>query len=99
MFKNSESLLGFCGYAGEENGGKYFQGAFLISYAGGKLSEAGRLAYENPYSKYGEEEDLLYTGQRLAYIGDTLYFLQDGLLRSFDLRTLAPKAVLRLTAR
>jgi uncharacterized secreted protein with C-terminal beta-propeller domain len=97
MFKNSDNLLGFCGYSGDDRRG-YFEGAFLISYAGDKLSEAGRLEYRNPYDWYILDEDILYTGERLAYIGDTLYFLQDGLLRSFDLQTLAPKGSLRLTA-
>ena len=100
MFKNSDNLLGFCGYAGEGQGWNEFHGAFLISYAGGKLSEAGRVAHENPYAA-GERLgiDVLATGERLAYIGDTLYYLQSGLLRSFDLATLTPKAGLKLSAR
>lgn len=97
MFKADEGLLGFCGSAGEEMGVKHFQGAFLVSYAGDKLSEAGRVEYENPYADYSKDSDLLYTGQRLIYIGDRLYYMQDGILRSFDLRTLTPGLSLRLT--
>ena len=97
MFKTSDSLLGFCGHLQEERSGKFFQGAMLISYAGDKLSERGRLDYENPYAAYGKEADLLYTGERLAYIGDILYYLQDGMLRCFDFQTLTPKASLTLT--
>ena len=99
MFKTDAGLLGFCGAVNEEMGGQYFQGALLISYADGKLSEFGRLDYENPYEAYAKDDDLLYTGQRLAYIGDVLYYMQDGLLRSFNIRTLAPGASLRLSAR
>ncbi|MCL1804631.1 MAG: beta-propeller domain-containing protein [Clostridiales bacterium] len=98
MFKNSDSLFGFCGQAADNPGGDHFQGAFLISYAGGKLSEAGRVAHENPYAAYSRDEIMLYTGERLAYIGDTLYYLQDGMLRSFDFGSLTPKTSLRLTA-
>ena len=97
MFKQDDGLLGFCGYMSEGQGNRTFQGAFLISYAGGKLTEKGRLAYENPYAEYNNEAELLYTDQRLAYIGDTIYYLQDGLLRSFDLSTQTPKASLKLT--
>jgi hypothetical protein len=97
MFKNDDSLFGFCANFGGEQDNKRFRGGLLISYAGGKLSESGRVEYENPYSGYGKEADMLYTGERLAYIGDTLYYLQEGFLRSFDLRTLTPKEALRLT--
>ena len=96
MFKADEGILGFCGSAYADMGGKHFQGAFLISYGGNKLAEAGRIEYENPYTDYSKDSNLLYTGQRLIYIGDTLYYMQDGILRSFDLETLAPKASLRL---
>ena len=97
MFKADDGLLGFCGSSSTEMGGRFFQGAFLISYAGDKLSETGCIEYENPYAYYSKNDDLLYTGQRLVYIGNTLYYMQDGLLRSFDFRTLAPKTSLRLT--
>ncbi|MCL2121444.1 MAG: beta-propeller domain-containing protein [Clostridiales bacterium] len=96
MFKADEGLLGFCGYLNEDSGG-YFQGAILISYADNTLSEAGRLAYENPYAEYSRGMDLLYTGERLVYIGSRLYYLQDGFLRSFAIDTLEPLASLRLT--
>ena len=96
MFKADEGIFGFCGFLNEESGG-YFQGALLISYADNSLSEAGRLAYENPYAEYGRDRDLLYTGERLIYIGSRLYYLQDGLLRSFDFDTLKPAASLRLS--
>jgi len=98
MFKNDDSLLGFCGGVSEDGiNGKYYRGAFLISYAKNKLSEAGRIEYENPYADYSKGREIMYTPDRLAYIGNTLYYLQEGMLRSFDIRTLTPKAVLRLT--
>jgi len=100
MFKPDDSLLGFSGYVSDQQRNQFFQGAMLISYAGNKLSELGRIEFENPFTDSVRDgrEILLHTGERLIYIGDTLYYLQGGLLRSFDLRTLTPRASLRLSA-
>jgi uncharacterized secreted protein with C-terminal beta-propeller domain len=98
MFRPDYNIFGFVGSMGDYDG-MFFRGAFLISYANNRLSEVGRIEYDDPYTDYSvRNEFLLYTGERLVFIGDTLYYLQDGLLRSFNFHTLTPQATLRLTA-
>ncbi|NLT58970.1 MAG: hypothetical protein GXX99_08420 [Clostridiales bacterium] len=97
MFKADEGLLAFPTSLYANSGGEgAFDGIALISYAGDKLSERGRLAYVNPYDSYKGSGNCMYVGMRAIYIGDTLYFLQDGLLRAFDLGTLAERGSLSL---
>lgn len=74
-----------------------FTGMSMISYAGNKLQELGHLTYENPYTTYEKEGARLYLPQRTVYIGEHLYYLQDGLLRCFDYSTLEELGRLTLT--
>lgn len=60
------------------------QGALVIDYSGRKISEKGFLEYTEPevYGKY------IPYGRRTVYIGNTLYYVQDGIISAFDYGTL-----------
>lgn len=97
MFKTDEGILGFCGdISGIKGKDHIFKGAFLISYDGNELTEIGRLAYKKPFDKDVWYEDMFY-GERLIYIGDIIYYLQDGLIRSYNLNDLHQLDSLNLT--
>ncbi|MCL1828577.1 MAG: beta-propeller domain-containing protein [Oscillospiraceae bacterium] len=94
MFKTDESILAFCADIATGAADKdWFSGAFILSYAGNKLSERGRIgAAQSDGISYGYG----FSGQRLVYSGNTLYFAQHNMLRSFDLTTLVEKQSVRL---
>ncbi len=96
MFKTDESLLAFPAELYDEGWETSFNGALLISYKNNKLTERGRIEAED---LYGSDDwgNVLSTEQRLVYIGSTLYYLQDGLLSSYDLAGLNQIASLNLT--
>jgi inhibitor of cysteine peptidase len=56
------------------------QGALVISYKDKNVVQKGLLKYEQPevYGKY------IPYGRRAVYIGDTLYYIQDGIINAFD---------------
>ncbi len=60
------------------------QGALVLSYKGKALEQKGFLKYEQPevYGKY------IPYGRRTAYIGNTLYYIQDGIINAFDYTSL-----------
>ena len=60
------------------------QGALVISYRDNKIVQEGILKYEQPevYGKY------IPYGRRVAYIGNTLYYIQDGIINAFDYKSL-----------
>jgi inhibitor of cysteine peptidase len=62
----------------------YSQGALVISYKDNKVSQKGFLKYEQPevYGKY------IPYGRRAVYIGNTLYYIQDGIINAFDYNSL-----------
>ncbi len=64
----------------EDQKGNYQQGAVVMSYEGKKLTLKGILDSE-PSGVYGN--DIPY-GRRLLYIGDMLYYVQDGRITSYD---------------
>ena len=94
MFKSGDSILAFCAeIADGVQNSEWYSGAFVVSYAGDKLSECGRIrAADNSGVSYG----YAFNGQRLVYIGNTLYYAQNNVIRSFDLNTLAEKQMLKL---
>ena len=73
-----------------------FNGAFLIDYSSGVLSEKGRLEYKQVEQNYENYIDMVY-GRRIVYIGDVIYYVQDGLIRSFDANTLSPISTIDIT--
>ena len=82
MFKPDDSLLAFSAeLTSGVNRNELFAGALFISYKNNKLAEYGRIQNTKDFSTYGN---------RLLYIGNTLYFIENGWLRSFDLATLNP---------
>lgn len=62
----------------------YQQGAVIMSYAGKKLALKGILKSE-PSGIYGN--DIPYA-RRILYIGDQLYYVQDGRITSYDYESL-----------
>ena len=64
----------------EDQKGSYQQGAVVMSYEGKKLTLKGILDSE-PSGVYGN--DIPYA-RRLLYIGDALYYVQDGRITSYD---------------
>ncbi len=94
MFHSGDGFMAFCGYSYGEEKADAFDGAYLISYAGDTLTEKGRIATVPLTSD--APEPLLYTGSRVIYIGDTLYYMQNGMIRGFDIKTLAEKQSLKL---
>jgi inhibitor of cysteine peptidase len=73
----------------------YFTGAVVLTYdAQTGFKEQGRIAYETSIQN---STDYTYNSyiRRLCYIGDVLYYVQDGQVRSFDLQSLAPISTLK----
>lgn len=68
------------------------QGALVISYKGRNIEQRGFLKYEAPevYGKY------IPYGRRAAYIGNTLYYIQDGIINAFDYNSLVKTGTLVL---
>ena len=87
MFKPDESFVAFAAelYMGNDWEAD-FVGALLISYKDNKLSERGRIS---------NTENGCY-GNRLVYIGNTLYYMQGDKLCSYDLTTLKQLQALSL---
>lgn len=56
------------------------QGALVISYGGRQIKQRAFLESQQQevYGKY------IPYGRRVAYIGDTLYYIQDGIINAFD---------------
>jgi uncharacterized secreted protein with C-terminal beta-propeller domain len=72
----------------------YFNGAVVLSYnMQTGFSEEGRIAYK---ASVQEGPDIGYYSniRRLCYIGDVLYYIQDNLVRSFNMDTLTPISTL-----
>jgi len=94
MFKADDSIMAFCAGIGEGfQSWDWWNGAFIISYAGNELSELGRIeSSANDYIYYS----YAFGGQRLVYIGNTLYYADNNVIRSFNLNTLAEIQTLRL---
>ncbi len=68
----------------------YFTGAVILSYDfDDGFDVKGRIAYESSVVNAGDTVYYSYI-RRVCYIGDVLYYVQDGLVRSFDLDTLKP---------
>lgn len=72
------ALDAFLTYENQEKGSR--QGAVIISYGGKKLSLRGILD-STPSGVYGN--DIPYA-RRVLYIGDVLYYVQDGCVASYD---------------
>ncbi|GAB1475590.1 hypothetical protein MASR2M70_04220 [Bacillota bacterium] len=56
------------------------QGALVISYGGRQIKQRAFLEFQQQevYGKY------IPYGRRVAYIGNTLYYIQDGIINAFD---------------
>lgn len=73
----------------------YFTGAVVLTYDSQTgFKEQGRIAYETSIQNTTDYSYNSYI-RRLCYIGDVLYYIQDGQVRSFDLQTLDPISVLK----
>ncbi len=79
MFKENQSLLAFPASLNSYDYQENWEGALVVSYSGNHLTELSRIAA-------AQAEDGYYGGfgQRLVYIGDTLYYAQGHIIRSFD---------------
>lgn len=93
MFKADDSLLAFPMELYSYSYTNHWSGALVVSYLDNRLAELGRIAAEE--ENY-DEKYYYYFGQRLVYIGDTLYYAQGSVIRSFDLDTLVLKQSLSL---
>ncbi|SCZ77314.1 beta-propeller domain-containing protein [Acidaminobacter hydrogenoformans] len=77
-------------YEGEKNRVNYFNGAVIMNYdAQDGFDVKGRLE-SLPAMTYPQDGYYYSWVRRLCYIGDTLYYVQDGRIRAFDKETLAP---------
>ena len=97
MFKQDDGILAFCADLYGDTKADWFNGALIISYVGNTLSERGRISSSQSKGDsiyYGESSD--FYNQRLVYIGDILYYAENGVVRSFDINTLTLKQSLRL---
>jgi inhibitor of cysteine peptidase len=72
--------------------GKYKHGAVVFNFANNSIKLKGTLDYIQP------EISGLYIpyGRRAIYIGDELYYIQDGIVSSYNYKTLAPITTLKL---
>ena len=85
MFDLDRENLGFDAYvAPDDKGGAYKQGALVINFSDDELALKGILDYIEPevYGKY------IPYGRRVLYIGDELYYIQDGVVSSYNYGTL-----------
>ncbi len=74
---------------------QYFNGAVVMSFdvaSGFKLE--GKLEAD-PLIQIGSPMEFFGYVRRLCYIGDVLYYIQDGQIRSFNMDTLEPISVLK----
>lgn len=85
MLDPSKERVAIDAYLGGENPEKgYRQAAVVMNYGGEKLSLKGVIDSE-PSGVYGS--DIPYA-RRLLYIGDELYYVQDGRITSYDYESL-----------
>ncbi len=79
MFKENQSLLAFPASLSSYDYQQNWEGALVVSYGGNQLTELSRIAA-------AQAEDGYYGGfgQRLVYIGNTVYYAQGHIIRSFD---------------
>ncbi len=68
------------------------QGALVIGLKDRKIIQKGLLPYTQPevYGKY------IPAGRRIVYIGDTLYYIQDGIVKAYDYTDLTELSQLEL---
>ena len=79
MFKENQSLMAFPANLSSYDYKESWEGALVVSYDGNRLTELSRIA-----AAQTEEGYYGGFGQRLVYIGDTLYYAQGHIIRSFD---------------
>jgi uncharacterized secreted protein with C-terminal beta-propeller domain len=79
MFKENQSLVAFPANLSSYDYKENWEGALVVSYGGNRLTELSRIA-----ASQTEEGYYGGFGQRLVYIGDTLYYAQGHIIRSFD---------------
>lgn len=81
MADRTNENVAFDAYINHEDQKKgYQQGAIIMSYGGKKLSLKGVLD-SNPTGVYG---NYIPYARRVLYIGDELYYVQDGRITSYD---------------
>ncbi|MDP4153650.1 MAG: beta-propeller domain-containing protein [Bacillota bacterium] len=104
MYKESDGLIGFdaningLSSSKDNEDNNSFNGALLISIAGDKLTEKGRIKAADQNYNYpdGFDYNELIYGRRLTYIGDILYYVQDGTICSYNLSNLSQISSLKL---
>lgn len=79
MFKENQSLLAFPATLSSYDDKENWEGALAVSYSGNHLTELSRIT-----AAQAEEGYYGGFGQRLVYIGDTVYYAQGHIIRSFD---------------
>jgi len=69
-----------------DTSGKYRHGAAVLNFANSSIKLKGIVDYIQPeiYGSY------IPYGRRAIYIGDELYYIQDGIVASYNYKTLAP---------
>ena len=80
MFKENQSLVAFPANLSSYDYKESWEGALVVSYDGDRLNELSRIAA----AQMNEEGYYGGFGQRLVYIGDTIYYAQGHIIRSFD---------------
>jgi len=79
MFNPSKGMLAFDCSIREKDG--WFDGAIIIDYNNNTLTQKGRIERKINSRAYDN---------RLLYIGDVIYYIEYGLIRSFNINTLKP---------
>jgi len=85
MVDTTSEIVAFDAYiTSGKNWNDIKQGALVISYKNSDLNLKGILDFQHPevYGKY------IPYGRRVIYIGDVLYYVQDGVIQAFDYNSL-----------
>lgn len=82
----SKNIMFDATISSEEMGGVYKQGAILMNYGHNNFTLKGFIE-SVPAEEYG---NYIPYGRRVIYIGDELYYIQDGRISSYRYDTLAP---------
>lgn len=93
----AQSIIGFdVSLYDDESRVMSFNGAVLIGIGSNGLFEKGRVEADLGQDYDGEVSDDIPYFRRLVYIGNTLYYLQDGKVRAFNYTTLSKLGALTL---
>lgn len=86
MFNLKDNMFAFDASINNDAGQErtnFFRGAVVMSFDKNGFKINGQIPFEAPLNEYSG----YYYDSRLCYIGNTLYYVQQGMVRAFDLST------------